>query len=163
MIAPVIGYLAAACRHAGLPPQRVLVGKTREEAYRTSPAALIQPITGSLRRDGSRVVAGPPQARRRLYRGLARFRVELYARTPEERDHMLAGVLHYLWNTPLVVGDDPQAKLNDITLSFIDEEGILVGENAVALEVPVEIALYEDTPWVPITVEVEEMGFATEV
>ncbi|TFU26183.1 hypothetical protein [Thermus tengchongensis] len=163
MIAPVVAYLQAACQHAGLPPGRVLVGRVREEAYRVAPVALIQPLSGSLRRDGSRVVAGPAKTRRRLYGGSLRIRLELYARSGEELDRLLAGVLLYLWETPLHVGEDYHAKLNEITLSYLDEEGLLVGENALALEVPVEIALYEDTAWVPITVEVEEAVLEEEV
>ncbi len=163
MIAPVVEYLKAACGHAGLPPARVLVGKSREEAYRVAPAALVQPLSGALRRDGSRVVAGPTATRRRLYRGQARFRLELYARSGEELDRLLTGVLLYLWEAPLVVGEDHVAKLDDISLSFLDEEGALMGEHAAALEVPMEIALYEDTAWVPVQVEVEEAALEEEV
>lgn len=163
MIAPVLEYLKAACAHAGLPPTRVLVGKAREEAYRMAPAALIQPLTGALKRDGSRVVAGPVKTRRRLYGGQARFRLELYARSQEELDRLLTGVLLYLWETPLVVGEEHVAKLNDLTLSFLDEEGALIGEHAAALEVPVEVALYEGTAWVPVRVEVEEAVLEEEV
>ncbi|RTG99035.1 hypothetical protein [Thermus scotoductus] len=163
MIAPVLEYLKAACAHAGLPPTRVLVGRSREEAYRMAPAALIQPLTGALKRDGSRVVAGPVKTRRRLYGGQARFRLELYARSQEELDRLLTGVLLYLWETPLVVGEEHVAKLNDLTLSFLDEEGALIGEHAAALEVPVEVALYEGTAWVPVRVEVEEAVLEEEV
>jgi len=163
VIAPVLEYLKAACAHAGLPPARVLVGRSREEAYRMAPAALIQPLSGALKRDGSRVVAGPVKTRRRLYGGTLRIRLELYARSSEELDRLLAGVLLYMWDTPLHVGEDYHAKLNDIALSYLDEEGLLVGENALALEVPVEIALYEDTAWVPVRVEVEEAVLEEEV
>ncbi|KPD32268.1 hypothetical protein AN926_04720 [Thermus scotoductus] len=128
-----------------------------------APAALIQPLTGALKRDGSRVVAGPVKTRRRLYGGQARFRLELYARSQEELDRLLTGVLLYLWETPLVVGEEHVAKLNDLTLSFLDEEGALIGEHAAALEVPVEVALYEDTAWVPVRVEVEEAVLEEEV
>ncbi|MEN2982554.1 MAG: hypothetical protein ABDH20_08495 [Thermus sp.] len=163
MIAPVVAYLKGACAHAGLPPARVLVARAREEAYRVAPAALIQPLTGTLRRDGSRMVAGPVRTHRRLFEGQLRVRLELYARSPEELDGLLVGVLRYLWQTPLQVGEDYHAKLDDLALSFLDEEGLLVGENAVALEIPVEIALYEDTAWVPVTVVVEEAVLEEEV
>ncbi|MCX7851011.1 hypothetical protein, partial [Thermus sp.] len=69
----------------------------------------------------------------------------------------------YLWEAPLRVGENYHAKLDDLALSFLDEEGLLVGENALALEIPVEVALYEDTAWVPVTVVVEEAVLEEEV
>jgi hypothetical protein len=158
-----LDYLRNACLTAGLPPARVLTGKTREDVYRVAPAALLLPLGGSLRRDGSRVGGAAHTTHRRLYGGSLRVRLELYARGPEELDRLLVGVLRYLWETPFRVGDDPHARLNEIALSYLDEEGALMTEHALALEVPLEVALYEDTPWVPVEVVVEEGGLEKEV
>lgn len=156
MIIPFVGYLRSACQAVGLPPTRIAVGRSREEAYRSAPAALIQPMTGALRRDGSRVVAGPSMTRRRIYRGLMRFRLELYGRSGEELDQLITGVLLYLWRTPFEAAGEYQAKLDEISLSYLDDEGVLIGENGAFLDIPVEVSLYEDTPWVPVQVQVEE-------
>jgi hypothetical protein len=161
MTAPVLAYLAEACVHAGLPRTRVLVRRSREEAYRTVPAALLALTSGNLRRDGSRVQAGPERTTRTLYRGLVRARLELYARSQEELDRLLVGVLLYLWHTPLEAGGSYQAKLDEISLSYQDEEGFLLPENGLALEIPVEVYLLEGVDWVPVAVEVE--GLVEEV
>lgn len=156
MIIPFVDYLRSACQSVGLPPSRIAVGRSREEAYRSAPAAIILPLTGSLRRDGSRVAAGAHITRRRVYRGLMRFRLELFGRTGDELDRLITGVLLYLWHTPFQAGNEYHAKLDEIGLSYLDDEGVLVGENGAFLDIPVEMSLYEDTPWVPIQVHVEE-------
>lgn len=156
MISPILSYLRSACQSVGLPPARVSVGRAREEAYRSAPAAIIHPLTGVVRRDGSRVIAGPSITRRRAYRGAMRFRLELYGRSGEELDQLLTGVLLYLWHTPLQVEDNLQAKLDEISISYVDDEGILIGEFGAFLEIPIEVTVYEDSPWIPVQVEVEE-------
>jgi hypothetical protein len=61
----------------------------------------------------------------------------------------------------LDAGGSYQAKLDEIGLSYQDEEGFLLPENGLALEIPVEIYLLEGVDWVPVAVEVE--GLVEEV
>ncbi len=161
MTRPVVEYVRRGLREVGLPETRILVNRTREEAYRTAPAALVRLVGGSLRRDGSRVEAGPERTLRRLYTGTLRARVELYARGPEELDRMLVGFLLYLWSTPLTAGGAYHAKLDDLSLVYTDEEGVLLTENALALEIPFGVEVLEGVAWVPVEVEVE--GLVEEV
>jgi len=158
---PIVDYLRRGLREVGLPETRILVGRTREEAYRTAPAALVRLVGGSLRRDGSRVEAGPERTTRRLYQGVLRARVELYARNPEELDRMLVGLLLYLWATPLTAGGAYHARLDDLSLVYTDEEGVLLTENALALEIPFGVEVLDGVAWVPVEVEVE--GLVEEV
>lgn len=156
MIRSAIEHLKQACLHAGLPPARVLIGKSREEGYRVAPAALLLPRDGQIRREGVRVEAGPTRTRRRIYGGTVRLRLELYARSEEELEGLLTGVLLYLYAHPYLAAEYQAFPRGEITFSYVDEEGALLGEHALALEFPVEIALYDDVAWVPIRVEFEE-------
>lgn len=157
MIESVFQHLTEGLRSLGLPERRILRGIQREEAYRTAPAAMIQPVDGAVERDGQRVRAQDPTTIKRLWGGQARVRVELYARTPDELQSMLVGLLRWMYTHPYhdPLGQSHRLPDGDVRLAWVDEDGVVLGENVLALEIPVELGIYETTGWVPVTVVLE--------
>ncbi|WP_337869806.1 hypothetical protein [Meiothermus sp.] len=132
--------------------------RSRGEGYPSDLAAYLYPLQGSLERAGKRLsIEVGDKTRRWLWLGQAVIRVELYARTERELGQILQGFLAWLFDHTLVDGSGVAFAIPaaGVRFSYQDEEGVLIAQNGIWLEIPVEIGVYRDTAWVPISVEIE--------
>lgn len=156
MLETARAHLKAALQYAGLPERYVLQEQRKGEEYPTGPVAYLYPFGGRVTRDGAKRKAENPETSRRLWKGQGTLRLELYASDVAQLDQLVEGLLTWLYDHTYTVGLE---RLNfpdgDIAVSYNDEEGILIAENGIILDFPVELGLYRDAAWVPITVVLE--------
>lgn len=160
MVSLVRQHLTRGLVSTGLPERYIRQEqRNRGEAYPTDLLAWLYPLQGELNRAGKRlsVEQTPVRSRRWLWLGGANMRCELYARNEPELNQILQGFLTWLFDHTLVDSAGVRFKVpaERIRFSYQDEEGVLIAQNGIWLEIPVEIGIYRDNAWTPITVEIE--------
>lgn len=158
MLETARAHLTDALTYAGLPERYVLQEQRKGAEYPTGPVAYLYPYGGTLHYDGAHRTITRGNTTRRLWTGQGTLRLELYGSDVKQLDQLLEGLLTWLFDNPYTVGGDrlkfPSA---DITVSYLNEEGVLLAENGVILDFPVELGLYRNAAWQPITVVLEEV------
>ncbi|WP_299427213.1 hypothetical protein [uncultured Meiothermus sp.] len=154
-------HLTTGLAHTGLPERFIRQEqRSRGEAFPTDLSAYLYPLQGSLERAGKRLSITPPPGRRTrrwLWLGSARMRCELYARHENELNQILQGFLTWLFDNTFVDASGVRFSIPAETIGFTyqDEEGVLISQNGIWLEIPVEIGIYRDINWIPISVHLE--------
>ena len=154
-----MAFLKAALAHVQVPERFILEQQRKGEEYPTGIAAYLFFQNGTLKRDGGKIrYAGMPanQTIRQWFAGSGTIRLELFMRSEEEIEDALIGILEYVHTHSLINAQGiPLSFPNgEIKLSFEDEQGILLSRYAMALEFPIEIGVFDNTVWQPITIDV---------
>ena len=159
MVKDALIHLTNALVYAGLPERYILQEqRSTGESYPTVPIAYLYPLSGNLNRDGSRFRMTPgDNTVRRLWKGRAILRCELVARDTKELNDLIVGMMTWLFDNTFKDAKNNALNLPDesIAVSYTDEEGVLLDQNTVILDFPVELGIFHDVDWVPISVQLE--------
>lgn len=150
-------HLINALRHAGLPERYILQTQVPDQEYPSGVAAYLYPVSGQMTRDGSRVRADQDPTVRRLWKGSGSLRLTLFARDQAELAQLLQGILEFLYDNTMTHpnGQPLEFPSGPVGVSYVDNEGILVSQNAVILDFPFELAIFREHGWVPIEIQIE--------
>lgn len=150
-------HLINALRHAGLPERYILQTQRSDQEYPSGMAAYLYPVAGQMTRDGSRVKADQSPTIKRLWKGSGNLRLELFARDQADLATLAQGLFEYLYNNTLShpSGQPLEFPSGPVGISYVDNDGILIDQNAIILDFPFELAIFRDHAWVPIQVAIE--------
>jgi hypothetical protein len=161
MIAEHMRFITAALAHVQIPENFVKQEQRAPEEYPKSIAAYLFFKGASLKRDGSKIrYDGMPtgQTVRQWFKGSGMIRLELFMRSQEQLEDALIGILEYIHQNALynAQGVPLEFPAGEIKLSFEDEEGIMLSRTGFALEFPIQIGVFDNTTWQPISIDVTD-------
>jgi hypothetical protein len=164
MLSPAIQHVGRALIAAGLNKDQLKLRKSYEGVYRgPTPVAFVNHGRARLRRDGSQIPPTTDASRRRLWDVPGTVRLELFCKDERQYDETVAALLEHLYDHSFEVeGRKLRFPDGDITASFTNEEGILMGEFAVLLEIPYQMELLRGYEFVQFELVEESVAFVPE-